>query len=73
MNISMKLVCQYIAVFFNLSPTSNHLHPLQVENCDSNLRLVVDDDNGKVRDERVKALNYFHINQGVQRVFINLK
>ena len=73
MNISMKLVCQYIAVFFNLSPTSNHLHPLQVENCDSNLRLVVDDDNGKFRDERVKALNYFHINQGVQRVFINLK
>ena len=27
-----------------LSPTSNHLHPLQVENCDRNSRLVVDED-----------------------------
>ena len=24
-------------IFFNFSPTSNHLHPLQVENCDSGL------------------------------------
>ena len=32
------------------SPTSNHLHPLHVENCDSNSRHVVDeDDNGKFR------------------------
>ena len=32
------------------------LHPLQVENCGSNLRLVVDeDDNGKFRLERVQA------------------
>ena len=55
MNISMKLFYQYMAIFFNFSPTSNHLHPLQVENCDSNSRLVVDeDDNGKVRFERVK-------------------
>ena len=54
----MKLVYQYMAIFFNVSPTSNHLRPLQVENCDSNLRLVVDeDDNGKLRLERVKALN----------------
>ena len=50
MNISMKLVNQYI--YFNFSPTSNHL---QVENCDSNSRLVVDeDDSGKFRLERVK-------------------
>ena len=58
MNISMKLVYQYIAIiFFNLPPTSSHLHPLQVENCDSNSRLVVDeDDNGKFRPERVKAV-----------------
>ena len=56
MNISMKLIDQYIAIFFNFSTTSNHLHPLQVENCDSNSRLVVDeDDNGKCRIERVKA------------------
>ena len=33
--------------FLYILPTSNHLHPLQVENCDSNSRLVVDeDDNG---------------------------
>ena len=44
MNISMKQVYQYIAIFFTFSPTSNHLHPLQVENCDSNSRLVVDED-----------------------------
>ena len=56
MKISMKLVYQYMVIFFNFSPTSNHLHPLQVENCDSNSRLVVDeDDNGKFRLERVKA------------------
>ena len=37
-----------------LSPSSSHLHPLQVENCDSNSRLVVDeDDNDKFRPERV--------------------
>ena len=46
---------QYMVIFFNFSPTSNHLHPLQVENCGSNSRLVMDeDDNGKVRLERVK-------------------
>ena len=35
----------YVCV--HLSPTSSHLHPLQVESCDRNTRLVVDeDDNG---------------------------
>ena len=59
MNISIKLVYQYMAIFFNFPPTSNHLHPLQVENCDSNSRLVVDeDDNGKFRLERVKVIPY---------------
>ena len=54
----MKLFNQYIALFFNFQPTSSHLHPLQVENCDSNSRLVVDeDDNGKFRLQRVKANN----------------
>ena len=39
--------------FLDFSPTSSHLHPLQVENCNSNSRLVVDkDDNGKFRLER---------------------
>ena len=58
MNISMKLVYQYMAIFFPFSPTSNHLHPLQVENCDSNSRLVVDeDDNDEFRLKRVKLKN----------------
>ena len=45
----MKLFYQYMAIFVNLSSkSSRHLHPLQVENCDSNSRLVVDEnDNGK--------------------------
>ena len=50
-----------LRIFFNFSTTSNHLHPLQVENCDSNSRLVVDeDDNGKFRLERV---NVSHLSQ----------
>ena len=32
-----------MAIFLNFSPTSSHLHPLQVENCGSNSRLVVDE------------------------------
>ena len=32
-----------MTIFFNFYITSSHLHPLQVENCDSNSRLVVDD------------------------------
>ena len=55
MKISMKLFYKYMAILFNLSPSSSHPHPLQVENCDSNSRLVVDeDDNGKPRLERIK-------------------
>ena len=42
--------------FFYSPPTSSRFHPLQVENCDSNSRLVVDeDDNGKFRIERVNG------------------
>ena len=42
--------------FVHLPPILSHLHPLQVENCDSNSRLVVDeDDNGKFRPERVNT------------------
>ena len=41
----MKLFYEDMVTFFNLSPTSSHLHPLQAENCDSNSRLVVNDDN----------------------------
>ena len=42
-----------MAICLIFSPTSSQIHPLQVENCDSNSRLVVDeDDNGKFRLER---------------------
>ena len=42
---------QYLAF---LSLSSSHLYPPQGENCDSNSRLVVDeDDNGNVSLERV--------------------
>ena len=54
----MKLVYQYMSIFFNFSPTSSHLHPLQVENCD----IVDEDDNGKVRLERVKLVLFEHLN-----------
>ena len=55
-----------MAIFLFFSLTSSQLHPLQVENCDSNSPLVVDeDDNGKVRLERVTTLKYFIINHGV--------
>ena len=51
----MKLFYEYIVIFFNLSPTSNHLHSLRVANCGSNSRLVVNEDGyGKFRIERVK-------------------
>ena len=56
MKIFMKLVYQYMVIYFNFQTTSNNLHSLQVENCDSNSRLVMDeDDNGKFRLERVKV------------------
>ena len=68
------LVYQYTAIFFIFSPTSNHLRPLQVEDCDSDSRLVVDeDDNDKFRLKSVKALAYFSINHGNQRLIFNLK
>ena len=48
--MSMKLVYKSMAIFFTFPPISSHLYPLQVENCDSDSRLVVDeDDNGKFR------------------------
>ena len=53
----MKLIYQYMAIFFTFSPTSNHFQSLQVENCDSNSRLVVDEnDNGKFVLKIVKLL-----------------
>ena len=50
----MKPFYQFMAIFIYFSPSSSHLHPLQVENCDSNSRLVVEeDDNGEFRLQRV--------------------
>ena len=55
--MSMKLAYQYVVIFCNFSTTSSHLRPLQVENCGSNSRLVVnEDDNDKFRIERVKRV-----------------
>ena len=48
MNISLKMIYHYMAIFLNFPHTSNHLHPLQVTNCDSNSRLVVDEDDDPV-------------------------
>ena len=57
-----------MVIFFNFSLTSNH-HPLQVENCDSNSRLVVDeDDNGKFRLERVKVTQHNHDNVRIKSI-----
>ena len=59
----MKLFYQFMAIFVNFSPTSSHLHPLQVENCDSNSWLVVDvDDNGKFRLKRVNRSDTSFLN-----------
>ena len=51
----MKLVYQHMAIFLNFSPISNHLHPLQVENCDSNTWLVVEEDDNV--NSGLKGLN----------------
>ena len=51
-----------MVIFSKFSPMSSHLYPLQVENCGSNSRLVVDeDDNGKIRLERVNIHNIMAI------------
>ena len=39
-HFTMKLVYQYIAIFFTFSPTSSHRRPLQVENCGSKSRIA---------------------------------
>ena len=53
----MKLVYQYVIIFFLFKATSNHLHSLQVENCNSNSRLIVvdEDDYSEFRPERVDS------------------
>ena len=46
-----------IIFIFYLSPTSSHPHALQGENCDSNSRLVVDEDDYRL--ERVNWITQF--------------
>ena len=73
MNISMKLVYQYMAIFFTFSLTLGHLHPLQVENCDSNSRLVVDEaDNGKFKLQRVKVLTHLIVFRFLKTINISM-
>ena len=49
-----------IETIADLPPISSHRHPLQVENCDSNSRLVVvEDDNVRFRLERDKQFQLF--------------
>ena len=51
-----ETVLQIQTISKSCSHTASHFHPLQVENCDSNSRLVVDeDDNGKFGLERVNS------------------
>ena len=48
--------------FFHLPPNLSHLYPLQVENCDSNSRLVVDEDDNDTcifRLEKVSLVLHF--------------
>ena len=48
--------------FFHLSPSSSYLHSLKVDNCDSNSRLVVDEDyNGNFKLESVLNVVVFFI------------
>ena len=66
------------SIFFSFAPppTSIHLHPLHVENCDNNSRLVVDEnDNCKFRVKAVKELItvYRRFRGRVSRVHQNKK
>ena len=47
-----------MAILFNFLPTSNHLRPLEVDNCDSNSRLVVDE--MTMANSGLKGLKYIH-------------
>ena len=78
MNISMKLVYQLMEIFFTFSPTSNRLYPLEVENCDSNSWLVVDEDDnvksslkgtfqGAFELENIERYSKVFLNRNVQK------
>ena len=63
----MKLFHQYMAIFINLSPSSNHFQPLKVENCDSNSRLVVDE--MTMVNSGLKGLNDLNFNPRKKEFF----
>ena len=66
--ISMKLYYQYMAIFTHLKSSSSTSIPAEI--CDSNSRLVVDeDDNGKFRVKRVNVLKYLCANHLDRRYF----
>ena len=74
MKIAINLFHQYMTIFFNFPSTPNHLHPLQVENCDSNSRLVVDkDDHGKFRLERGNIINFLSSLELNMEILLNLQ
>ena len=61
MEISMKLVYQYMAIFFTFLPTSNHPHSLQVvvdedDNVKSGLKGLKQDSIVVLSDERVNII-----------------
>ena len=55
-----------MAIFLHFSPTSSHLYSLQVENCASNSRLVVDEDD--LVNSGLKRLNQHNSALGMLRV-----
>ena len=61
-----------MVIFFIFSPTSNHLHPLEVENCDINSRLVVDEDDN-VKSGLKGLIIVLLINQLIDYVIYNMK
>ena len=57
-----------MTIFFKFPPFSIHIYPLQVENCDSNSRLVVDEDGDvKFRPGRVKLI---HLNNTSDAIYM---
>ena len=60
-----------MTIFLTFSPTSNHFHPLQVENCGINSRFVEDeDDTGKFRVQRVKYYG-MSVSEGLSKMKVS--
>ena len=62
------------AIFSHLPPTSSHLHPLHVENCYSNSRILVHEDcNNTLRLQRVRHHNLQMFGRKLDKYFHPLK